>query len=78
MLDTLTIARQRVTSAEDALYVHLHTRGHDQDRSRKLAEDLRVASDELLDQLSKYCPEKENLRTEHILSGAEYYTISPS
>jgi len=50
----LSLARQKVFQAEEALYIQLHSREYDNERCRRLAEQVMVARDNLLDQLAKF------------------------
>jgi len=59
MQNAVMLARLRVFHAEEALYRCMHTRGYDPESRKKLAEILRAAKDELLDQLRKYWSEEQ-------------------
>jgi len=50
----LSLARQKVFQAEEALYIQLHSREYDNEHCRRLAELVMVARDNLLDQLAKF------------------------
>jgi len=50
----LSLARQKVFQAEEALYIQLHSREYDNEHCRRLAEQVMVARENLLDQLAKF------------------------
>jgi len=52
--EEVTLARQKVFQAEEALYIQLHSREYDNEHCRRLAEQVMVARDHLLDQLAKF------------------------
>jgi hypothetical protein len=55
--EELKLARQRLSEAESALDIQVHRPEYDHQRCAELAENLRMARDEFLDQLSKFWPE---------------------
>jgi hypothetical protein len=55
--EELNLARQRLFEAEAALDIQVHRPDYDHARSTELAEIVRIARDEFLDQLGKFWPE---------------------
>jgi hypothetical protein len=55
--EKLKLARQRLFEAESALDIQVHRPEYDHERCAELAENLRIARDEFLDQLSTFWAE---------------------
>lgn len=55
--EELKLARKRLFEAESALDIQVHRPEYDPQRCAELAENVRIARDEFLDQLGKFWPE---------------------
>jgi hypothetical protein len=56
--EKLKLARQKLLEAEKALNIQMHSPKYDHESCGRLAEKVRAAREEFLDQLSKFSSEK--------------------